>query len=262
MTVETRARSAIQALMAATTSDVDAHAALGRLRQRRRSHARTYLAAVAVAVLLTLAVGALSWTGWHPRADVPTGVQPTPATSSWSSRTNVALVPPFTVLLPAGWAAEVRSPTIAVIHGPGGASFAVFVDPTPYAGPTAGAPAAFGSEALAHWVGSRPGLQPSTVVAASVSEKEAWAVDVRQRAGQTDTAVCDGSTAGCLPLVHVPNLRLPLGVAAGAETRFIFFDLHSGQVMGIALGADTPADLIANLAAARPVIESIVLNNP
>jgi len=252
MTLDDRARAATSGLLTATRDSVSVPAALDRLHGRRLSLPRTALATVAIVALVVSLVGVLRWSAVQVRTSEPAVVAPSPAT-------HVALGVPFSVVLPAGWTYRLSGDDQAVIDGDGTRYLTVVVDPSPAVGATA---ASGGAEALARWIAARPELLSRPPVRTTVGGDPAWQVDVVFGPDARPNAVCDGPTRECLPLMRVPGMSLPVGIANSTAGRVIVIQLSDGRLTAVVATGGSSLHLEQVVALVQPVIDTITFDHP
>jgi hypothetical protein len=254
MTLDERARRATDELLVATRGDVNVRVALDRLQHGRHSLARATLAGLAVLVLLAAAFGVVQWSTEHMRSSSPAVVAPT-------ATTHVALAVPFSVVLPPGWSKQVHGNAQAVLYGRDGSYLEVVMDPSP-AAPGSAAPKLLTAESLARWIAARPDLVEKSPVTTTVAGQPAWQIDLVFSPVAAPSATCDGPTLDCLPLIRVPGVPLPLGLADSTAGRITIIQLASGRLMAVSAGGDSQHHLEEVVAAVQPVMDSLTFDHP
>jgi hypothetical protein len=262
MSLDTRGRSAADEMHRSTRSGLEV---VTMLQSLRRSARRRIVPRLAVGVALAAVVAgvlALGWSSWHPRASEPV-VTPTgsPQPSSVPTRTSLALSEPATVDLPVGWKHETVA-DLAVLTSPDGFFVEMLLGPAPVAAQGHPVPSPLTVQSLTTWLSTHPGLVPSSPVATSVGGLPARQVDLRQKPGPATGVTCEGPNAGCVPLVRMPSVRLPLGVAAGPGGRAYVLTLPSGRLAVVAVGGPSDRQLYELMSAVTPVLDSLVLDQP
>jgi hypothetical protein len=254
VTLDDRARRATDGLLAATRSDVSVPVAMDRLLYGRASLARMTLSAFAVLSLVIASLGVLRWSTEHPPAS-------SPAAATASPTTHIALAVPFSVVLPPGWSRQVHGNAQAVFYGRDGSYLEVVMDPSP-ATSTSAAPRPLTAESLARWIAARPDLRGNPPVKSTVAAQRAWQVDLVFGPDARPSATCDGPNLDCLPLIRVPGVPLPLGLADGSAGRITFVQLKSGRLIALIAGGDSRHHIEENVAAVQPVVDSITFDHP
>lgn len=257
MTVDSRARSAAAALNQTTLSDLEVRVMLDelhtRLGDRRKPRRAKYVVAFATVVALVMGIGVLRLTVWQPRSSNHTAGR---------VASSFALTVPFTAVVPTGWSTEFVGNALAAIESPAGPYVEVVVDPVPVPTASSPAPKTLTAQSFAAWIAARPELEPTKVVATTVSGLRAWQVDLKLRAGAALTASCEGG-ADCVPLVRVAGVPGPLGLAVDGSGRAIVVQLPNGHLIGIAEGVtNSTVPLSVILSAVQPVIHSISFDIP
>ena len=252
MNLDDRARAATTGLVTATRDSVSVPDALDRLHGRRMSLPRASVAAVTVLALVASAVGVLRWTAVQLPASNPAVVAPSPTT-------HVALGAPFSVVLPAGWTHRLSGDAQAVLEDRGTTYVTVVMDPSPAAGSTGESRSA---EALARWIAARPELVSRPPVRTTVGGEQAWQVDLVFGPDARPNAVCDGPIHDCLPLIRVPGLAMPVGLANSTAGRAIVIQLGDGRLIAMVAGGDSVQHVEEVVALVNPVIDTISFDHP
>ena len=256
MSLDARGRSAAQELHRSTRSELEVRAMLDTLHRTsdRRTGPRVAVAVALVAVVL--AVVALSWSAWHPRASVPP-VNPSPTPSATGpSPTSLGLSEPATAVPPPGWTL-VSTPDLAAVTSLDHYFVEVLVGPTPVGTAKDPAPSPLTAQSLATWVSTHSGLVRSAVVPTTIGGRPAYQVDLRQAAGAAKGTVCDPANRDCVPLVGLASHPLPFGVAGGAVGRAYILTLPSGRLAVVAAGASGDDRIDALVNATQPLLDSI-----
>jgi hypothetical protein len=248
MTVDSRARSAADALNQATLHDLEVRVMLNRLHDRKKPRRAKYVVAFAAVVALVMGIGVLRLTVWQPHSSNHTAGR---------VATPFALTVPFTAVVPTGWSTELVGNALAAIESPAGPYVEVVVDPVPAATAASPAPKTLTAQSFAAWFAARPEVEPTKVVATTVAGLPAWQVDLKLRPGAALTASCEGG-GDCVPLVRVAGVSAPLGLGVDASGRAIVVQLPNGHLIGIAEGVtNSTVPLSAFLSAVQPVVQSI-----
>ena len=253
MNLDDRARTASDALLAVTRDDVRVPDALDRLHHGRTSPVRTGLAALAVVALVVAGLGGVRWSAEHLRGSAPAAVAPSPST-------RVDLAVPFSVVLPAGWSRQVYGSAQAVLHGPNGFYLEVVVDPSP-ATPASATTQKLTAESFARWIAARTDLWAATAVMTTVAGQQAWQVDLLFGPDARPSATCDGPGVDCLPLIRIPGVTLPLGLADGTAGRATIVQLGNGRLIAMTESGDSQHHLEEVVAAVQPVLDSITFDH-
>ena len=254
MNLDDRARMASDGLLAATQEDVRVPVALERLHHGQTSLARAGLAAVAVVALVVAGLGGVRWSAEHLRGSAPAVVAPSPTT-------RVALAVPFSVVLPAGWSRQVFGNVRAVLYGPDGSNLEVVMDPSP-ASVASATTQKVTAESFARWMAARPDLSGAAPVKTTVAGQPAWQVDLLFGSDARPSALCVGPNVDCLPLIRVPGVALPLGLANGTAGRATVLQLGNGRLIAITAAGDSQHHLEEVVATVQPVIDSITFDHP
>jgi hypothetical protein len=253
MNLDDRARMATDGLLAAARDDVRVPVALDRLHHGRTSPARAGLAAVAVVAVVVAGFGGLRWSTEHVRGSSPAVVAPSPST-------RVALAVPFSVVLPVGWSRQVYGNARAVLYGPDGSYLEIVMDPSPATAASA-TTQKLTAESFARWIAARPDLWAASPVRTTVAGQPAWQVDLLFGPDARPNATCDGPNVDCLPLIRVPGVTLPLGLANGTAGRATVIQLGNGRLITMTAGGDSQHHLEEVVASVQPVLDSITFDH-
>jgi hypothetical protein len=265
MSVQARGRSAANSLLNATHTELEIQVMLEHLHEARTPRVSSRAVALTVLVAIGFIIATFGWAAVRPHASAPAS-PPTSSATDATVHTSFALAVPFTADVPKSWTQAGHPGISTIIASPGGPYVGVGIDPTPIAGhttkgaPADPVPAKLTAQSLADWVAKRPYLQPTNVVATTLSGLPAWRVDVRLKDTASATATCDYNTDSCVPMIALPTLKLPLGPSHGAVGRIFFVQMPNGRIVGVNVSGAGADNLDGLLAATQPVIDSIQLN--
>ena len=256
MSLDTRGRSAAQELLRSTRSDLEARTMLDTLHRGSDRRTGPRVAVVAVLVAVVLAVGALSWSAWHPGGSTPPAVTtPTPTATS-PSPASLGLSEPATAVPPPGWTL-VSTPDLAVVTSLDHYFVEVLVSPTPIGTSKDPAQSPQTAQSLAAWVSTHSGLVRTAVVPTTIGGRPAFQVDLRQATGAPRGTVCDPANRDCVPLVRLASHQLPFGVVGGTVGRAYMVTLPSGRIAVVAAGAGGDDRIDALVKATQPLLDSL-----
>ena len=259
MTVDARGRSAADSLLHATHTDLEARVMLGHLHETRTTWVRSRTVALTVLVALVFIIATFGWVAVRPHASAP----PISQVPHHAQNRAFALAVPFTADLPDGWWEGGHPGVTATLNSPTTPFVEVVIDPHPIrvVGAAGGAadptPVSLSAQSLAGWMANLPYLEPTSVVPTTLSGLPAWQVDIRLRVAATATQQCDNGSEGCMPMIRVPSVALPLGPSHGGVARVIFVAMPDGRIVGVVASGAAADNLTGLLADTQPILDSI-----